>query len=201
MGDLSQNMQAKSGLANRFGLVQDYNQPSGYAPSDRTSTAIRNLGNENKIDQKNVIDQLTGLGYGDLGQDVQNTLNNRRLRAGATNGYRNTGLGTVLGTGAGHFLGNTLGLPGGEYVGAALGASAGATIDKYGGPIAKTALDGALLVKRLASRPETAKFAGAIENAAAKGQQSLATTHFILSQTEPAYQAAMKEDGNKNSSY
>lgn len=53
-------------------------------------------------------------------------------------------------------------------------------------------LDAQTIIGKLQNGPAR-KFSGAIENAAARGDESLATTHFILSQTEPEYQKAVQE--------
>lgn len=50
-----------------------------------------------------------------------------------------------------------------------------------------------VVTQKLSSNPASKKFVGALQNAAKNGQESLAATHFILSQTEPEYQKAVQE--------
>lgn len=59
-----------------------------------------------------------------------------------------------------------------------------------GGPT----LDANQITAKLSAHPEASKFAGVINQAASNGPDSLASTHFILSQTEPEYQKALSEN-------
>lgn len=190
MDELSANIRTKQDLAQKFGIKNDFsgNNESGYTLSDRTISALKDLGNANKIDRARVLDALKEQGYGDLANDVQNTLAKSRFEGGFTNGSRKAVMGGTLGGAVGHFSG----MPGGGWVGSAVGAAAGGAVDKYGGKIAKNILDATILGQKLAQNPATQKFVGAIQSAAAKGQGSLAATHFILSQTEPEYQKAVQ---------
>lgn len=54
-------------------------------------------------------------------------------------------------------------------------------------------LDPEELIGKLSHIPGAEKFAGAIRESAARSPEALATTHFILSQTEPDYQKAFQE--------
>lgn len=190
MGDLSQNIQSKNQLAQKFGIQPDYsgNNESGYTFSDRTLSALKDLVRGNKVDRERILDSLNEQGYGDLSEDIRNSLANDKLNGpGNITGTRKT----FLGAAAGGALGHATGIPGAGWVGSAVGAGAGATLDKYGPQIAKKALDATILVNQLSASPGAQKFVGAIQSAATQGQGALAATHFILSQTEPDYQKAV----------
>jgi len=187
MGDLADNIQAKKALAQKFRLTPDRNQESGFTYTDQTLNALNDLVRGNKVDRARVLDSLKNQGYGDLADDVKNTLANQYFQGqGNTNGSRRVAAMAGIGGAIGHFSG----LPGGGYLGAAAGAASGAGIDKFGPQIAKKSLDAAMLIDRLKSSPGAQKFIAPIQSAASQGQGALATTHFILSQTQPEYQDA-----------
>lgn len=58
--------------------------------------------------------------------------------------------------------------------------------------IASGAINTEQIVEKLSAYPKAQKFANAIRAAASRGQQALAATHFILGQTQPAYQRAVQ---------
>lgn len=190
MGDLSQNIQSKNALAQKFGIQPDFsgNNESGFTFSDRTLSALKDLVRGNKVDRERVLDSLNEQGYGDLSEDIRNSLANQKLNGpGQITGTRKT----FLGAAAGGALGQATGIPGASLVGSAIGAAGGATLDKYGPQIAKKALDATVLVNQLSASPGAQRYIGAIQSAASQGQGALAATHFILSQTEPDYQKAV----------
>lgn len=187
MSDLQQNIQSKQALANKFGLTRDFNQESGYAPTDRTLSAMNDIVRANKIDRAKVLDQLQQQGYGDLKGELKDTLAKGYFEgAGRTNGSRRVNAFAAIGGAAGHFTG----IPGGGWTGAAVGAGLGKLADKYAPQAAKATLDATIIAQKLAQSPGAQRFIGAIQDAASRGQGALATTHFILSQTQPEYQQA-----------
>lgn len=191
MGDLADNIQAKKALAQKFRLTPDRAQDSGFTYTDQTLNALNDLVRGNKVDRARVLESLKTQGYGDLAEDVKNTLANQYFEGqGRTNGSRRVAAMAGIGGAIGHFSG----LPGGGFVGAGIGSAAGATIDKFGPQIAKKALDAAVLTQKLSASPSGQKFIQAIQGAAAQGQGALATTHFILSQTQPEYQDATTDN-------
>lgn len=200
MSDLSQNIQSKNDLAQKFSIQPDYsgNNESGFTYGDKTLSGLKDLVRGNKVDRERVLGSLKDQGYGDLSEDVRNSLANDLLNgSGQITGSRKTMLGASLGAGFGATLGHASGIPYGTEIGAAIGSgvggTAGATLDKYGPQIAKKALDATTLVNQLSSTPGAQKFVGAIKSAASQGQGALAATHFILSQTEPDYQKAVSQ--------
>lgn len=58
--------------------------------------------------------------------------------------------------------------------------------------VAKKALEASTIVNKLTASPGAQSFIGAIQAAAQKGPDALATTHFLLQQTSPEYQEAMR---------
>jgi len=198
MSDLSQNIQSKQGLAQKFALQPDYSgaNESGFTFSDRTLSALKDIVRGNKVDRARVLQGLKDQGYGDLADDVEKSLGRSYFEgSGATNGGRRVYAGMAAGAGIGHTVGSMTGVPSagtvGAAIGGAMGGQLGATVDKYGPQIAKKALDATVITQSLSQTPGAQQFIGAIKSAAAQGQGALATTHFILSQTEPAYQKAV----------
>lgn len=61
------------------------------------------------------------------------------------------------------------------------------------GEYTKKDFDSDAIISRLQSVPGAQRFVGALQNAAERGPDAVATTHFILSQTEPEYQKAVQE--------
>jgi hypothetical protein len=57
----------------------------------------------------------------------------------------------------------------------------------------KGTLEASDIIQKLQGIPGAAKFASAVRDAAMRGQGALATTHFLLSQTEPDYQQAIQQ--------
>jgi len=80
-----------------------------------------------------------------------------------------------------------MGAAAGHAIGGAFGAGAGMLADTYGGQAVKTAIDMGLDLKALAS----SKYLGPIMEAAKRGKQQLAVTHYILAQTEEGYRDLM----------
>lgn len=190
MGDLSQNIQSKNQLAQKFAIQPDFtgNNDSGFTFSDRTLSALKDLVRNNKVDRERILTSLKEQGYGDLSEEIRNTLANEKLAGpGNITGTRKTFLGAT----AGGALGHATGIPGAGWVGSAIGAAGGAALDKYGPQIAKKALDATVLVGKLSETEGAQRFVGAIKQAASQGQGALAATHFILSQIEPDYQKAV----------
>lgn len=190
MGELSGNIQAKQGLANRFGIVPDRTNPSGYTYSDRTMSALNDLHKENKVDRARVLDQLNGLEYGDLGKEVELSQANELLNGqGRPNGSRKAVMGGAIGGAVGH----STGVPGAAWVGAAVGSAAGGAADKYGPKIGKALMDLGSIIKQV-SGTRGERFLGLLKQAEGKGPAAVATMHYLLQQSEPEYSAAITSE-------
>lgn len=199
MGDLAQNIQSKNALAQKFAIAPDYSgaNDSGFTYTDRTLSAIKDLVRNNKVDRARILDGLKDQGYGDLAEDIKNSLANEKLNGpGIPNGSRKAvsfgNAGMAAGSGIGYYVGGGSGAVVGGVLGKGIGSVIGAGADKYGPQIAKAGLDATILMKQLSESPGAQKFVGAIQSAASRGQGALAATHFILSQTQPDYQKAVQ---------
>lgn len=128
------------------------------------------------------IDRITGQPFS---QEIKDRALLDSFNKNDMNGARKTLVGTAVGTAVG-----------GPF-GGAIGAAAGATADKYGGKIFKKILDSKIsLSDNLADIVQKApqmlgKFAKPLQDAAARGGNSLAATNFVLQQTNPEYREMM----------
>jgi hypothetical protein len=101
-------------------------------------------------------------------------------------------------------LGATIGGIGGAAtgpVGLAAGALAGAAIDRFGGQMAKGTIKAGKVAAKVAAAPGTlirragnTKYGAVLQDAAKRGGQAVAATHYVLSQTDPDYQALQSEE-------
>lgn len=140
------------------------------------------------MDSLNHFDERTG---GGLMSELQNSAVKDALERGGTNGSRNVNLHGGIGEAVGESIG---GLPG-KLIGKTIGLLGGATVDKYAGPIARSAVDVGsklnALVQSSDGLQKLGKFAMPLVNAARRGNQSLAVTHYLLSQQNPEYNQLM----------
>ena len=127
------------------------------------------------------IEQHTGY---NLRDDITNAWTKSQLEKGDTNGSRKTIAGGIVG----HI---------GGPIGSAVGSLAGFTMDRYSGPMFKSALNGEIaignVINKLQSNPLTQKYVKPITDAAQRGNQSLAATMFILGQQDENFRKAMNE--------
>lgn len=210
----------RDAIVERFGMKRG--ESGGLIPSDSTTSALRDVGRANKTDREAVLSQIRDLGYGDMVPGVQASLDKSTLSAGSTNGARRTAAGTLIGGAIGYATGGVPGIGTGGVIGGAVGgavdrysgriARASMDVQRGVGRMAGKAGELASRVKapQLASantafhRPEdivnrarksrlAAKFAPALERAAQRGEDAVATTHFLLQQQEPEYRQAFQE--------
>lgn len=187
----AENIQAKKDLAKKFAIIPDFSRdasPSGFTFSDRTIGNLRDVYKQNKFERSRVLESLKDQGYGDLANNIENTLARETLEGGGRpNGSRKA---VMWGT-QGGALGQATGIPGGGWTGSAIGATLGATMDKYGPTTAKKGMDAALAIQRFSNKPALQKFIAPVQAAAARGQGAVATTLFLLQQTEPLVNEAL----------
>lgn len=107
----------------------------------------------------------------------------------AMNGSRRTLFGSGIGAGVGGLLAGPIG----ASAGASIGGAAGFAADKYAGKIFKSMLDGSISADQAFRQlgPKLGKYASVFEQAAQRGPQGVASTHFLLQQTEPDYRMLM----------
>lgn len=189
MGDLADNTSLKKNLAQKFGLEFDPNAENGIKATDRSVTALKQLSNGNKIDRQAIADQLQQAGYGDLNQDVQNTLDQAAFQNGSMNGSRRVNLGGIVGSGIGLATGH-------PFIGASVGGGIGAFLDKYGPQTFKNMLDTGMFTQETLGKLANTQYAQPLINALQNGNHSLSTTMFILGQNDPEFRKVMQ--GNSN---
>lgn len=139
------------------------------------------------------FDMRTG---GGLRDELENSAVKEALERGGTNGSRNVNLFGATGDAVGEAVG---GLPG-KWAGRIIGVLQGATVDKYGPKMAKTIIDGAGRLERMLESSqgikELGRYATPLIEAARNGNQALATTHAVLTATDPTYRQIMAERDN-----
>ena len=144
-----------------------------------------------QLDALKQFDQRTG---GGLLDELQNSYVKDAFDKGATNGSRNVNLYGAMGDAAG----SSLGLPG-KMAGRTAGLLFGASVDKYGPSMAKGILDKTSQIQSMLSSQQglqtLGKFAQPLAEAAQRGNQSLAATHYVLSSTDPSYRSMFDKDG------
>lgn len=146
MTDLSRSIQVRNALAKKFGIKRDLVDPNQLTYSDQTVSAMNDLVRGNKFDRKRILQELKEQGYGDLSEEILDSLAKRTLTGpGASQGSRKVvigkGLGGTVGAGVGGLLGGPVGAVGGAYTGQAVGGLAGGALDKYGPRVARRMMD------------------------------------------------------------
>ncbi len=143
------------------------------------------------MDTLNQFDTRTG---GGMMTELENSAVKDALNKGYTNGSRAVNMAGGVAESIGSAIG---GIPG-KIIGKGVGVLGGASIDKYGGPMARGAVNGAAKVQSMLQSSEglqmLGKFAGPLADAAQRGNQSLAVTHYILSQQQPEYSKMMNDN-------
>jgi hypothetical protein len=78
-----------------------------------------------------------------------------------------------------------------------VGAAAGAAGDKYAGVVMKHVLDGRISAPQYVAKFANTKFYKILNDAASRGNKSLAATHFLLQQTNPEYRQMSQDEGDE----
>lgn len=150
---------------------------------------VKNLGRKDQHSLANkALDDIQKHTGQNLREDILNAQAKSAFKKDTTNGSRKTLLGTVIGSGVGTAVG-----PMGSVIGGAVGAAVGAGADKYSGLAIKSLLDGKISAKQFASQFANTKFSKVLEEAASRGNKSLAATHFLLSQQNQEYRKLLKD--------
>jgi hypothetical protein len=167
-------------------VFENRQNPESY---DKFNKAVKNLVNRDELSSANqAVDKIQEhTGY-NLRKDILDSWSKTQFEKGDVNGARKSVFGGVIGAAAGTALGN-------PFLGGAVGSSIGYTTDRYAGPIFKSILNGRINavegVNKIA--PLIGKFSQPLMEAAKRGNQSLAATHFILQQTNPEYRKVMSK--------
>lgn len=150
-----------------------------------TESAIKSIQGGRNIEARK---QLEGLDP-QLAQTVKDAAISKQFGKATTNGSRKAVIGRGMGGAAGAGIGAAMAGPTGAVVGGFLGQAAGGALgglaDMYGGQAVKTALDAGIKIDKLANTP----YIKPLLQAAQKSPKSLAVVHYMLTQTDPKYQA------------
>ena len=185
MSRVEETIQAQQQIKSMF---MNRTNPENY---DKFTKQIKYLVNKDDMSGAsqavNKVEEHTGY---DLRKDITNSWTKSQFEKGDPNGARKTVLGGVIGGAVGSVAG-----PIGGAVGAAAGAGMGALTDKYAGPIFKSILNGKLSAQEGIQKiaPYIGKFAKPLADAATKGNNAVAATHYILQQTNPEYRAMLNK--------
>lgn len=132
--------------------------------------------------------QLEGLDP-ELAQTVRDASVAKQFSKTTTNGSRKAKIGAGVGGAGGAAIGGLMAGPVGAvvggHIGGALGGMAGGLADLYGGQAVKVALDAGIKLDKIANTP----WIKPVMAAAQKSPKALAVVHYMLSQTDPGYQA------------
>lgn len=190
---VAERINLRNSLIKKYGLEKI--PGGGYKSTDRTVSALRDLGKINKMDRAAVADELKQITGADIQSDVMSSVTKDAFTKDLTRGSRNVNLGAMIGnavtprTGLGTAAGAITGGP----MGAAIGAMAGATVDKYGTQIGKKALDATHYIQKLSQSPIGQKFIAPIQHAMSRGPQAVSATIFLLGQTDPEFRRLVDE--------
>lgn len=149
----------------------------------------KNSGDEKMF--KKAIGNLDTELNSNFSDQIDNTLAKEAFTKSDTQGSRKTLLGTVVGGGAGSLFGG----PVGGVFGGMIGGVAGQVGDRYAGSVFKSILNGKIAADKGLEylAPKLGKYTAPLMEAAKRGNQSLAATHFILQQTDPNYRKLMSD--------
>jgi phage host-nuclease inhibitor protein Gam len=151
---------------------------NGYVSDSRSEPLIKRfLSNNPSIEDQRLVEQI----HPGLRDDIDRLRVQNSFNKTDTQGARKTLLGTAVGGAAGFLLGG----PMGAVVGAGGGSALGQVADRYAGQGFKAVLDGSVSLSRYAS--ELGPYAQVLANAATRGPQALAATHYVLQTSQPDY--------------
>lgn len=199
MEDLSKGINVRNQLAGKFGISRDLNDPTRFTYSDRTLSAMKDVVRANKVDRVRILNELREQGYGDIADEIQDSLAKQLLSGGGnTQGSRKAviggNVGTALGAGIGGMFGGPIGAGVGAFAGRAAGSVAGGAADKYGPRLARRAMDANSVINRVQSKLGNSKFIAPLKAAAERGDQSFASTYFLMHAAEPDFRRAMENE-------
>lgn len=130
-----------------------------------------------------------------LNREVKNLATKEAFQGGRPNGSRNTLMGALAGRAITGVIGAGAGALAGDEMGALAGGAAGFGLDRSAPKIIKKIIDGGRLTSNMATK--LGRFAKPLADAVAKGPQSVAVTHYILSQN-PDYLRLLDESGRES---
>lgn len=180
-----ENVAKDSGILN--GVADLAKSPQGF---DNLLKRTQRGNTPHLMDSLKLFDERTG---GGLLQELQESSVKDALNKGYIHGSRAVNAYGEAGAALGE---KWLGVPG-KFAGRLGGVALGATVDKYGGPMARGAVDMSAKLRSVVQSSDglqkLGKYAGPLIDAAKRGNQSLAATHYVLDQTDPQYREKHKE--------
>lgn len=200
MKPLAVHTELLENLEKKFALQRGYT-PTGqvqYRPTDPTAQRIKAITDEKKLASRADLRKLRRLTEGG-GDDIIQKAEDVRLAApfkgGRPQGSRSVAQYAIAGSGLGYGAGG----PAGSFIGGVLGAGVGSHVDKFGGQYAARILDAFKNYRKgnitlfLEQVPQAfGKWAPLLKQAAARGGNSLITTHYVLQQQDPEYRKQLK---------
>lgn len=176
--DVAEKINLKKDLIKKFGLERKVG--GGWQESDRTGSALRQIGKMNRVDKGRVTDEMQRLGYA-AKDELEDVIAKQRIETPWTLGSRNVN----VGQGLGFAMDKATGMPG---VFTAMGTAAGAGADVAGGFLNKNfILKPAAFINKLANTPNAQKFAIPLQKALDRGSASYGATYYMLSR-DPEFQ-------------
>jgi hypothetical protein len=152
-----------------------------------TESRVAHALGPNKTYTQEALGHLKNLTGEDLMGEMEKSQMRNVFESGKKGGY---GL-QAWGAGVGATAGRLLQLPGGALAGGAIGGLAANAVE--GGKIAATLIDKYLAVKGSGVGGAIMKYGPLLADAAKRGGNALAATHFVLSTSHPEYQKLVEE--------
>jgi len=178
-------MQGIAKVENLFNLIKG--KGGAVAAGKMTESRVANALGPNKTYTQEALEHLKNLTGTDLMNDLEKSQLRNVFESGQKGGY---GL-QAWGAGVGATAGRLLNLPGGALAGGAIGGLAANAAE--GGKIAAALIDKWLAVRNSATSGAIMKYGPLLADAAKRGGNALASTHFVLSTSDPEYQKLTQE--------
>ena len=178
-------MQGIDKVENLFSLIKG--KGGEVAAGKMTESRVANALGPNKTYTQEALEHLKNLTGDDLLKDLEHSQLRNVFESGKKGGY---GL-QAWGAGIGATAGRILPLPGGALAGGAVGGLAANALE--GGRIAAALIDKWLAVRNSATSGAIMKYGPLLADAAKRGGNALASTHFVLSTSDPNYQKLIEE--------
>jgi hypothetical protein len=184
-------MQGIAKVENLFNLIKG--KGGAVAAGKMTESRVANALGPNKTYTQEALEHLKNLTGTDLMNDLEKSQLRNVFESGQKGGY---GL-QAWGAGVGATAGRLLNLPGGALAGGAIGGLAANAAE--GGKIAAALIDKWLAVRNSATSGAIMKYGPLLADAAKRGGNALASTHFVLSTSDPNYAELVKEVQDESS--
>jgi hypothetical protein len=145
-----------------------------------TENVIKSVGAGRNFETQKSLDFLSELTGKDYMKQIKDSGVKQSFGKDRTHGSRMTALGGIVGAS----IGGAIGGPIASGIGASIGGATGATLDKFGGQIVKSILDGTL---------KAGPYTKLLVDAAKRGNNAVAVTHILLMKKDPNYKKLIEE--------